>query len=176
MEEQTEPSTIITETPLENNEDIEEIVKDIEEKSVEKPKKERTPAQKKAFAKALQKRKENIARRKNEKEKKQLAFSEEVEELSEEEPVRKPVRKVKKKQKPKIVYQDETESESEEEDQQVIVVRRKRRKQKKKRKPPKVVIESSSSSEEDSELSEEELEQEPKTYTIRSQRDFYNFV
>ena len=98
-----------------------------------KPKKERSAKQKAVFEKARQVRAKNLKQRKEDKEnikiRKKEARKKAVEQIDEEEKIRKqPKRKVKKQ----VVYEDS--SSSEEEEPQVVVVRR-RKKTKPKRKP-----------------------------------------
>ena len=120
------------------NEDIQEL-----DKSIQKPKKPRTDAQKNALKKAQETRRKNLAMKKQQKQ----AIAQAIKDNEGVEPPTpenvKPVKRPRKKKQPVVVYEDNESS-----DEEVIVVKRKPRRRKPKK---KIVYEdpTSSSSEEE---------------------------
>ncbi len=123
------------------NEDIQEL-----DKSIQKPKKPRTEAQKNALKKAQETRRKNLALKKKQQEemKQAIADNEGVEPPEQEniQPVKRNRKPVKKQ--PVVVYEDDYSS-----DEEVIVVKRKPKRRKPKK---KIVYEDASSSSSDEEV------------------------
>ena len=126
------------------NEDIQEL-----DKSIQKPKKPRTEAQKNALKKAQETRRKNLALKKKQQEemKQAIADNEGVEPPSVAQENIQPVKRTRKPRpakKPVVVYEDDYSS-----DEEVIVVKRKPKRKKPKK---KIVYEDASSSSSDEEV------------------------
>ena len=174
--------TIKEETNEENNDEINEVETPInEENGLQRTKKERTEAQKKAFLKAQETRKKNIIARKEAKLKEKadkklkkaiprpiikakpkVSFEEAKEEIL----------KLKKKKEPTIIYEDATSS-----DEETIIV--KKRKPKKKKKVVYVSEEEDDSDDSDYQPPIRTQSQPTNQYqyqTPTSLKSFYNFA
>ena len=147
--------TEITETQN-TNEDIQEL-----DKSIQKPKKPRTEAQKNALKKAQETRRKNLALKKQQKEQIAQAIKDnegvEPPEPQNVQPVKRK-QSIRKKKQPVVVYEDDESS-----DEEVIVVKRKPRRKKKPKK--KIVYEDASSS-----SSEEEVIKKPSKRLQKSKK------